>query len=137
MLCSCRGSRAAFVAGLLTALLLTGGPTNAEERCGALWGATITGDTGVMMELLDHGVDVNCLHRGETALIAAARTGVVEAVGILLGHGADMNVTDEEGRTALVHARKLLAESDDPTQRACAQSVIDALEEAGPAGHAC
>ncbi len=66
----------AFLGCAFLPLALTFAPTGAstEDRCGALWGAAVTEELGELMRFLDQGVRADCRHRGETALIAAART---------------------------------------------------------------
>jgi ankyrin repeat protein len=56
--------------------------------------------------LLNLGADVNAgdSNTGRTPLIIAALNGHTEAVGLLLGKGANINVKSDTGRTALMHA---------------------------------
>ena len=52
--------------------------------------------------MLQKGADPNHMDKeGRTALIAAAHTGCVETVEVLLDHGASVNHADSDGRTAL------------------------------------
>ena len=55
-----------------------------------------------VLQLLQKGSDVNHMDReGRTALIAAAHTGCVEVVEVLLDYQANINHVDSDGRTAL------------------------------------
>ncbi|WP_257283508.1 ankyrin repeat domain-containing protein [Endozoicomonas sp. SESOKO1] len=55
--------------------------------------------------LLDHGVDINARNRmGRTPLCNAVLRNNLPAVNILLGEGADPNIPDNQGMTALDHA---------------------------------
>lgn len=52
--------------------------------------------------MLQKGADPNHMDKeGRTALIAAAYTGCVKTVEVLLDHGANVNHADGDGRTAL------------------------------------
>ena len=56
----------------------------------------------VVLQLLQKGADPNHMDRdGRTALIAAAHTGCVKTVEVLLDHKAIVNHADGDGRTAL------------------------------------
>lgn len=56
-----------------------------------------------MALLLDNDADASCINnRSESPLHAAARSGNKEILGKLLQKGADINVTDNEGRTPLI-----------------------------------
>jgi uncharacterized protein len=59
--------------------------------------------------LLEHGAPVNARQGGSdfgfTPLMEAAYNGQVDMVEMLLQHGADLRLRDEEGRTAADHAR--------------------------------
>src|SRR5579884_2953092 len=55
--------------------------------------------------LLDYGADVNAQDdRGDTALMEAARQGLVEIARLLLDHGANPHLLDEAGCNALAFA---------------------------------
>jgi hypothetical protein len=59
--------------------------------------------------LLEHGARVNARQgrtdRGFTPLMEAAFNGQVEMVELLLGHGADPSMKDDDGKSAVDHAR--------------------------------
>lgn len=62
-----------------------------------------------MMNLLDSGVDIDCRVDGKTALIAAAGNFRLEAVDLLVAHGASVNAVDEtSGKTPLHFLANLL-----------------------------
>ncbi|KIH88116.1 hypothetical protein SPBR_06333 [Sporothrix brasiliensis 5110] len=59
----------------------------------------------VLIWLLDEGFDVDTEnHDGKTVLMHAAKNGVDQAVGLLLAFGADTDLLDRSGRSALHHA---------------------------------
>jgi ankyrin repeat protein len=92
-----------------------------------LWLASVNGNAVVIERLLKAGADANAVPpEGETLLMTAARTGKVDAVKVLLGHGAQVNATEGwHGQTALMWA----AAEGHP-------EVIDALVELGADIHA-
>ena len=51
------------------------------------------------------GADVNAQASGETSLVLAALNGHTEVVRLLLDRGADPDLQDRDGWTALMHAR--------------------------------
>lgn len=56
----------------------------------------------LVLQLLHKGADPNHVDKeGRTALIAAAHTGCVKTVEVLLDHDASVNHADSDGRTAL------------------------------------
>jgi ankyrin repeat protein len=56
----------------------------------------------IVLQLLQKGADPNHMDReGRTSLIAAAHTGCVKTVEVLLDHEASVNHADSDGRTAL------------------------------------
>jgi hypothetical protein len=74
----------------------------------ALLKAAEGGDTAAIVSLLDKGADINgradIYNRNETALIRAADSGKDEVVKLLLARGANPNVPDSYGGTALMYA---------------------------------
>ncbi len=65
------------------------------------------GNVAVLKILLDAKVDANQLPNGTTALLTVAASGWTDALNLLLDHGADANVKDNDGSTALIYAAKL------------------------------
>ena len=101
-----------------------GANVNAKGKYGltALMWAVENGDTEIVNALIKAGADVNAKnHKGETALMWAAWRGRTENVNALIEAGAD-DLTDNEGRTALIHAAK--SERGNP-------ETVNALIEAG------
>jgi hypothetical protein len=77
-----------------------------------LYMAAKHGDADLVAERLSWGIDPNCtFSRGSTPLIANARSFCPSAatVRVLLKGGADPNLTDGAGMTALDYARRKLA----------------------------
>ena len=75
-----------------------------EKRFHAAAGAH---DLMAISAFLDGGINVNAQNasdEGRTALISAAARGDLEVVNLLIHGGADPNVTDNNGYTALLHA---------------------------------
>ncbi len=67
--------------------------------------ACTNGNAVVVERLLEAGADPEARTEGETALMTAVRTGSVDAVKVLIAHGADMNATEpESGQTMLMTA---------------------------------
>ena len=68
--------------------------------------ASLNGSASMLARLLAAGADANRAQpEGETAVMTAARTGRVEAVRILLDHGADVDAAEQwRGQTALMWA---------------------------------
>lgn len=73
---------------------LTSGATQDELKSGFAW-ACAYGHIDVVRFLLDRGVDVAALHRGETPLHHAAFGGHAAVVALLLERAAPVNVKDE------------------------------------------
>ena len=60
-----------------------------------LYLAATNGNAAVIAKLLEAGAGANSANpSGETALMTAARTGKVDAVKVLLDHGADVNARE-------------------------------------------
>ncbi len=67
----------------------------AGEQEEVLWNAARNGDAALIEKILADGVEVNSKNRyGATALSFATDRGHVEAVKVLLKHGADPNLRD-------------------------------------------
>ena len=102
--------------------------TDMDEECTALISAACLGHTTVVQFLIQKGADVNFIlenddsHVRETALMTAAENGQEEIVRILLAAGAQTNVKDYEGSTALDLAQR----SGHPNKEA----IIKLLQEA-------
>ncbi|MDG3004835.1 ankyrin repeat domain-containing protein [Paludisphaera mucosa] len=77
-----------------------------ESRPVAEWiEAARRGDVDFVVDRLGRGMDVDARGRlNVTALMAAAGRGHVELIRILLDHGADPNLEDGKGHTAVTHA---------------------------------
>ena len=59
----------------------------------------------VLSSLIENGADVNaCTHDNRTPLMAASRNGHINAVALLVQHGANMDIQNEDGNTALHYA---------------------------------
>src|SRR5436190_6625221 len=77
-----------------------------------LYLAARRGDADLVAERLSWGIDPNCAFaKGRTPLIANVRSSCPSAATVrgLLESGADPNLTDESGLTALDYARRKLA----------------------------
>lgn len=63
------------------------------------------GDTDIVRDLLERGVDANARDRyGQTAVMLAAHDGHLSTVNLLIEHGADLNVTAKYGLSAVMLA---------------------------------
>lgn len=95
-------------AEMTTLLLRAGADVNAVNRIGAtpLYLASAAGSDAMLDALLRAGANPNVpiTEEGETALMFAARTGNVEAVRVLLDHGAVVDQAQQHGQTALMWA---------------------------------
>ena len=71
-----------------------------------LWLACSKANAAMVEKLLKAGADPNlALLSGETALMAAAEKGSLDAVKLLLDHGANVNAKEpQEGQTAIIWA---------------------------------
>ena len=80
------------------------------RSCPELWAAAISDDVNSIQNILISGVSIDCLddsHGGapQTALMAAASGAAVDATHYLVDHGAQVNLQDSSGRTALGYAQ--------------------------------
>lgn len=83
------------------------GNVNARVRgMTPLYHASRKGWGNIMELLLDRGAEIDAKSYGETALLKASKKGVndVNLVQILLDYGADTNIQDSKGNTALYYA---------------------------------
>lgn len=90
---------------VVDALLRAGADVDAPNRSGGTPLMTAIAfnheDTIIVKRMLEAGADVNAQDkRGMTALMVAARYSRKEAVALLLAHGADPSIRDNEGRNA-------------------------------------
>ena len=92
---------------ILDLLIQAGANVNATNEYGVtpLSLACITGSAVTIGALLQAGGDPEARTSGETALMTAARTGGLDAVNVLLAHGADVRAKDpSSGQTVLMAA---------------------------------
>lgn len=83
------------------------GDVNARVRGVApLYHASRRGWGNIMELLLERGADIDAKSHGETALLKVSKKGIndVALVQILLDYGADVNIQDSKGNTALYYA---------------------------------
>lgn len=96
---------------LVRLLLNQGADVNASNPAGGtpLHDAALGGDPEVIQLLLDHGarIDAQDKESRATPLMVAASLGRSNAVGLLLRRGANPNLRDRFGRTALDRARQI------------------------------
>jgi len=89
-------------------LLKAGAHAKTANRYGAtpLSLAALAGNGPVIDEILKAGEDANAAitEEGDTALMAAARTGKIDAIKAFLDHGAKVNGTNPRGQTPLMWA---------------------------------
>jgi ankyrin repeat protein len=70
-----------------------------------VWAAAASGTTGVLLELIAAGADVNSNNKfGRSPLQAAAAGGHCETVLLLIAAGAELDACDDDGETALYAA---------------------------------
>ena len=69
-----------------------------------LCNAIIKGDIATVKKFVEYGSDVNELSNGLTPLMLAARYNKVDILKYLLEKGADKQIKDERGNTALKYA---------------------------------
>ena len=92
---------------MATRLIAAGADVNRPSRYGAtpLSLACVTGNPALIGPLLEVGAFPNLRAAGEPPLLTCARSGQVEAVELLLTHGANPNITDGwKGQTAVLWA---------------------------------
>ncbi len=110
---------------------LKAGATTAQALSGFQW-ACEYGHLPVVEFLLQQGIAVNELHRGQTGLHWAAHCGQVDIVKLLLRHGAPLHLRDERfGGTPLGWALHGWACAPDPAGNARHHEIVAALVAAG------
>lgn len=88
----------------------------------------------VIRELINHGADVNLkraiafVPRGVTPLLAASFMLYVEAVDLLIQEGADVNLQDDNGRTALMEVCDIRGPDKERSVAALEKAAIIALK---------
>lgn len=84
-------------------MLLAGRPLRADSRCDELVAAALIDDVKRIADIFNQGTGVNCRdsQTAQTALMAAATSGHVDTVRLLLSLGADPNLKSAQGKTAL------------------------------------
>jgi uncharacterized protein len=121
------------------ALLEAGADANTTARPGdrdqraPLVLAALMPDVRLLRALITRGAEVNRVHAGSTALLAASRDswhGRADAVMTLLANGADASAVDAEGNTAL-HGAVLCGEPTIAAMLLDAGAPLNALNRAG------
>jgi len=121
------------------ALLEAGADANAAARAGdrdqrsVLVLAALMPDVRLLRALITRGADVNSVHAGLSALLAASRDswhGRADAVMTLLANGANASAVDGEGNTAL-HGAVLCGEPTIAAMLLDAGAPLNALNKAG------
>lgn len=74
------------------------------EHC--LWAAGFRDDAGMLRLLIEHGANLEALAEDETPLLAAVKVSRFRAARVLLEAGADPDVRDPKGMTALHYMLK-------------------------------
>lgn len=78
----------------------------ANETLSPLCNAVVQGDFETVKKMVEFGSDVNEKSNGMTPLMIASRYNRVEIVELLLKNGANINLKDSKGKTALQHAER-------------------------------
>jgi hypothetical protein len=110
---------------------LKSGATVEHAKSGFQW-ACEYGRTPAVSYLLQQGIAIHALHRGQTGLHWAAYAGHVEIVKLLLQHGALVHIKDERyGGTPLGWALHGWAHALEPDAKAKYHAVVAGLVAAG------
>lgn len=96
---------------VVTTLIKSGANVNAKNQLGrtSLMFSSKYGFYSITKILLEHGANTDDIpndKEGWTAMIAAAYEGHNDIVNLLLSHGADKNIQDKNGKTALMWAEE-------------------------------
>lgn len=75
-----------------------------EGESSALWKATSLGRDKMVQILLENGAQITNKSYDRSVLITAARKGPINVVQLLLNHGADINIRNDQNQTALIIA---------------------------------
>lgn len=92
------------VAGASTVSALTTSTEIVNYGNSPLCNAILKGDIATVKKFVEYGADVNEESNGLTPLMFAARYNKIEILKYLLDKGADKEVKDERGNTALKYA---------------------------------
>ncbi|KAH9229115.1 hypothetical protein K456DRAFT_1796554, partial [Colletotrichum gloeosporioides 23] len=94
---------------VVSLLLENGANTEAKdfEDQTAIFCAITAERDGILDLLLSWGADTNVTRNGETSLFFAIRKANVEAVDLLVRHGASISTKNESGKLPLQYARDL------------------------------
>ncbi|MEO1774249.1 MAG: ankyrin repeat domain-containing protein [Pseudomonadota bacterium] len=84
------------------------------------------GDAEMVEACLQHGVDVDALYDGETALHAAVWSGGPDVVRVLLKHGADHTIRNAVGNTAAEMLERKASELK-PKKRGAYVALLDEI----------
>ncbi len=122
-------------------LIAEGAPVDWQDEDGKapLHGASINGNTEIVMLLLENKCDVNITNKlGDTPLTEAAYYNKMGKVRALVEAGCDITIRNKKGKTAAEIAKKNgnhdIAEyltKEAPRVREKAESAPDALKESG------
>ncbi|MES2410537.1 MAG: ankyrin repeat domain-containing protein [Bacteroidota bacterium] len=84
-----------------------------------LCNAIVKGDLATVKKFVEYGSDVNEMSNGVTPLMLAARYNKVDIIKYLMERGADKQIKDERGNTALKYA-----------ENSKSQEAVDYLKQA-------
>ncbi|KAL3076048.1 hypothetical protein niasHS_013048 [Heterodera schachtii] len=96
-----------------------------------LFEAIKNGDIWTISKSLDGGTDVNAKEQsnGNNLLQMAVMTGTIELVELLLNRGADVNETNDEGKSAVQIAQDLHAETPDEKNKKKYERMVKMLKK--------
>jgi DnaJ-domain-containing protein 1 len=80
-------------------------PPVLQEKYADLASAVSSGDTAAVAGMLKDGWDPNQIRGNQVPLIIAVKNDDVKMVKLLIRHGADVNLTDSQGNSAMIYAK--------------------------------
>jgi len=92
------------VAGARTVSTVTTSTEIVNYGNSPLCNAILKGDLATVKKFVEYGTDVNEMSNGLTPLMLAARYNKVEIIKYLVEKGADKQIKDERGNTAMKYA---------------------------------